>query len=323
MVDQKADQQQIGAPQTFPEYLWHSGSLVEWEKATVHISKLAWTAISAVFEGIRAYWNPDRQELYLFQLDAHLKRLFQSMKVMRMGSPYTMEELGQAIISLLRANEYRCDAYIQPLAYFGGGTPGYMAVLEEPGEVLITTREALSGLGTGKVAHCNVSSWTRISDNVMPPRVKAIANYQNSRYVSTESRINGYDFGIVLNQDGKVSEASYACLYIVRDGVAITPPVSAGILESITREAVKGLLKEELGVTVVEREVDRTELYIADEAFICGTAVEVQPVISVDRYQVGNGEPGPVVSRLEELFGKIVRGIDPRYPEWRTQVYIS
>ena len=275
MVEHKADRQQEGASQVSPEYLWHSGSLVEWEKATVHISKLAWSAISAVFEGIRAYWNPDLQELYIFQLDAHLKRLFQSMKVMRMSSSYTMEELGQAIISLIRANEYRCDAYIQPLAYFGGGTPGYMAVLEEPGEVVITTRAAPSNLGTGKVAHCNVSSWTRISDNVVPPRVKAIANYQNSRYVSTESRINGYDFGIVLNQDGKVSEASYACLYIIRDGVAITPPVSAGILESITREAVKGLLKEQLGVPVVEREVDRTELYIADEVFICGTAVEV------------------------------------------------
>jgi len=323
MVEHKADRQEAGDVQVSPEYLWHSGALVEWEKATVHISKLAWSAISAVFEGIRAYWNPDHQELYIFQLDAHLKRLFQSMKIMRMTSPYTMEELGQAIIALLKANEYRCDTYIQPLAYFGGGTPGYMAVLEEPGEVLMTTRAAPSNLGTGKVAHCNVSSWTRISDNVMPPRVKAIANYQNSRYVSTESRINGYDFGIVLNLDGKVSEASYACLYIVRDGVAITPPVTAGILESITREVVKGLLKEELGVPVVEREVDRTELYIADEAFICGTAVEVQPIVSVDRYQVGNGDSGPVVSRLEELFHNMVRGVDPRHPEWRTPVYGS
>ena len=152
---------------------------------------------------------------------------------------------------------------------------------------MVTARPAPSTLGTYKVAHCNVSSWNRISDNVMPPRAKAISNYQNSRYVSTESRLNGYDFGIILNQNGKVSEANYACLYILRDGVAITPPVSAGILESITREACKALLENEFGMPVVERDVDRTELYIADEVFICGTAVEVQPVVSVDRYKIG------------------------------------
>ena len=239
MTEQKIDQQQKQpVTQGSPKYLWHSGELVEWEKATIHISMLGWTAISSVFEGIRAYWNPDDQELYIFRLDAHLKRLFQSMKLMRMTSPYSEEDLTRAITDLLRANEYRCDVYIQPLAYFGGGIPGYLAVLEQPGELVITARPASSNLSTPKVAHCNVSSWTRISDNVMPPRAKAITNYQNSRYVSTESQINGYDFGIILNEAGKVSEASYACIYIVRDGVAITPPVSAGILESITREVV-------------------------------------------------------------------------------------
>ena len=243
------------------------------------------------------------------------------MKIMRMTSPYPPDKLSQAIIDLLRANEYQCDAYIQPLGYFGGGIPGYLAVLEQPGEVVITARPATSNLDSAKVVHCNISSWTRISDNVMPPRAKAITNYQNSRYVSTESRINGYDFGIILNQDGKVSEASYACLYILREGVAITPPVSAGILESITREVVKRLLQEEMGVPVVERDVDRAELYIADEAFICGTAVEVQPIGSVDRYTVGDGEPGPIVSGLRELFQNVVRVGDPRYSEWRTPVY--
>ncbi len=321
MTEQKIDEQQRETTQESPKYLWRSGDLVDWEKATVHISMLGWTSISSVFEGIRAYWNPDHQELYVFHLDAHLKRLFQSMKIMRMTSPYSQAELKRAITDLLRANEYRCDAYIQPLAYFGGGIPGYLAVLEQPGEVVITARPAPSALGESKVAHCNVSSWTRISDNVMPPRAKAITNYQNSRYVSTESRINGYDYGIILNQSGKVSEASYACLYIIRDGVAITPPVSAGILESITREVVKGLLEREMEVPVVEREVERTELYIADEAFVCGTAVEVQPIGSVDRYSVGSGEPGPLVSRLREIFHGIVRGSNPQYPHWLTAVY--
>ena len=323
MTEQKLDQCQVAAEQANPKYLWHSGQLVEWERATIHISKLGWTAISAVFEGIRAYWNADHQELYIFQLDAHLKRLFQSMKIMRMTCSYPQEELRDGIIELLRANDYRCDTYVQPLAYFAEGIPGYLAVLQRPGEVAITTRSAPSNQGTERVAHCNVSSWTRISDNVMPPRAKAIANYQNSRYVSTESRINGYDFGIVLNQRGKVSEANYACIYIIRDGVAITPPVSADVLESITSGVVQRLLGQEMEVQVLERDVDRTELYIADEAFVCGTAVEIQAIGSIDRYEIGQGGQGPLVAKLSQLFYDIARGVDPRHADWRTPVYAS
>ena len=321
MTEQKLRQHPATGSEASPKYLWRAGDLVEWEKATVHISTLAWSAISAVFEGIRAYWNPDHQQLYIFHLDAHLKRLVQSMKIMRMASPHSKEEMANSICTLLRANGSRSDTYIQPLAYFGGGIPGYLAVLEQPGEVVVTTRPAASGLAEPKVVHCNVSSWTRISDNVMPPRAKAITNYQNSRYVSTESRVNGYDHGIILNREGKVSEASYACIFIVRDGVAITPPVTAGILESITREVVKRLLADEMGVPVVERDVDRTELYIADEAFLCGTAVEVQAIGSVDRYQVGNGDQGPIVARLKELFRGVVYGTAPSHTAWRTPVY--
>ena len=321
MTEQKLERQPEAGPQRSPKCLWRSGELVEWEKATVHISMLAWSAISAVFEGIRAYWKPENEQLYVFQLDAHLKRLFQSMKIMRMTSPYSKDELAQAIVGLLRANDCRSDTYVQPLAYFEGGVPGYLAVLEEPGEIVITTRPAGSGLGAATAVRCNVSSWSRISDNVMPPRAKAITNYQNSRYVSTESRINGYDYGIILNPQGKVAEASYACIYLIRDGVAITPPWSAGILESITREVVKRLLTEDLDVPVVERDVDRTELYLADEVFICGTAVEVQSVGSVDKYKVGDGEQGPVVARLKELYRAIVLGDDPRRSAWCTPVY--
>jgi branched-chain amino acid aminotransferase len=321
MTEQKLERQPKAGPQGSPKYLWRSGGLVEWEKATVHVSMLAWSAISAVFEGIRAYWNPQVEQLYVFQLDAHLKRLSQSMKIMRMTSPKTKEELTQAIVGLLRANECRSDTYVQALAYFEGGVPGYLAVLEEPGEIIATTRPAPSGLDAAKAAHCNVSSWTRISDNVMPPRAKAITNYQNSRYVSTESRINGYDYGIILNPNGKVAEAGYACIYIIRDGVAITPPVTAGILESVTREVVKELLAKDLGTPVIERDVDRTELYVADEVFICGTAVEIQSVGSVDKYKVGDGEQGPVVSRLKGLFREAVLGADARHSGWCTPVY--
>lgn len=305
-----------------PKYVWMSGELVEWDKAVVHASTLGWSAISMVFEGIRGYWNAESEQLNVFRLEDHMVRLLRSMKVMRMTSPWSVSELADAVAALIKANDFKGDMYIQPLAYFGGSTtPGYLPVQEQPGDITIFNRQVGSVLGSGRTVTCGVSSWSRISDNVMPPRVKAIANYQNSRYVADESSRHGYDFGIILNQQGKVAEISYACLYIVRDGVAITPPVSAGILESITRDVVRDLLQNELGVPVVERDVDRTELYIADEVFICGTGAEIQAVSSIDRYTVGGGDMGPVVTQLEQLFNDIVRGKDARYPEWRAGIY--
>ena len=312
----------LGVTGSDPGYVWMSGELVAWNDAVVHASTLGWSAISMVFEGIRGYWNSEEEQLNLFHLDLHIERLLRSMKVMRMTSPWSVEELRQAIVRLVQANEFRDDIYVQPLAYFGGSTtPGYLPVSERPGDITIFNRQVGSVLGSGHVTSCGVSSWTRISDNVMPPRVKAIANYQNSRYVADESSRHGYDFGIILNPQGKVSEISYACLYIVRDGVAITPPVSAGILESITRDVVKQLFQDEFGVHVIERDVDRTELYIADEVFICGTGAELQAVASIDGYKIGDGSIGPMASQLEQIFHDIVRGKDSRYPEWRTGVY--
>ena len=152
-------------------------------------------------------------------------------------------------------------------------------------------------------------------------RAKATAAGAWPDIVADESSRNGYDFGIILNQQGKVTEISYACLYIVRDGVAITPPTSAGTLESITRDVVKQLLEEELGVPVVERDVDRTELYIADEAFVCGTGAEIQAIGSIDHYQLGDGQIGPVVSGVEQLYHDLVRGKDSRFSDWRTTIY--
>ncbi len=312
----------LGTTGDDPSYVWMSGDLVAWDDAVVHSSTLGWSAISMVFEGIRGYWNSEEEQLNIFHLDLHLHRLLRSMKVMRMTSPWSVAELKSEIVKLVQANEFRDDIYVQPLAYFGGSTtPGYLPVSERPGDITIFNRQIGSVLGSGRTVTCGVSSWTRISDNVMPPRVKAIANYQNSRYVADESSRHGYDFGIILNPQGKVSEISYACLYIVRDGVAITPPVSAGILESINRDVVRQLFENELGIPVVERDVDRTELYIADEVFICGTGAEVQAVNNIDGYTIGDGEIGPAVSQLEQLFHDVVRGKDSRYPEWRTGVY--
>ena len=320
--EQREVRDTLGAAAENPGYVWMSGERVAWDDALVHASTLGWSAISMVFEGIRGYWNANDEQLNIFHLDLHLERLLRSMKVMRMTSPWSIVELKRAVIELVQANEFRDDIYVQPLAYFGGSTtPGYLPVRERDGDITIFSRQIGSTLGSGRTASCGVSSWTRISDNVMPPRVKAIANYQNSRYVADESSRHGYDFGIILNPQGKVAEISYACVYILRDGVAITPPVSAGILESITRDVVRNLFEEELGISVMEREVDRTELYIADEIFVCGTGAEIQAVESVDGYRIGAGGMGPAVTALERLFHDIVRGKDGRYSEWRTGVY--
>ncbi len=273
-----------------------------------------------MFEGIRAYWNPEHRELYVFRVPDHLKRFRQSIRFMRMADTYGVERLGEAIRELFCANEMREDAYCQPLAYMGKTIPGFLAAEDIPSEVFITNRAAASNLGTGRVLHCAVSSWTRIGDNALPPRAKAITNYQNSRYVSNEARLNGYDAGIILNEQGKVAEGAYACVFIVRDGVAATPPRTAGILESITRETVIGLLRD-MDVPVEEREIDRTELYVADEAFFCGTFIEIGAIGSVDRFTLGDGGIGPITRDLEDRFERAVRGRDPRYAHWLTPVY--
>lgn len=304
---------------TTPAYLWLSGRLVPWAEATVHISMVGWPAIGAVFEGIRAYWHAERRELYVFRLEEHMRRFALSMKLMRMTPTFTTRQLSDAVCELLRANEVQEDAYCQPLAFTGGQVWGSRAATDQVPEIVITTRPSPSGLLSGRVSTAGVSSWTRISDNVLPPRIKALPNYANSRLASHEAQHRGYDQPIFLNSVGKVAESTGSCLFIVRDGVAITPPITASILESITRDAVIRLLRD-LDVRVQEREVDRTELYIADEVFFCGTAMEVHPAIEVDGYQIGDGRPGPVLTRLEKLFHDVVRGIDSRYAEWRTKV---
>jgi len=324
MVDQlkrEAEAQpRAAAPQGDPAYLWLSGRLVPWSEATVHITQVGWPAVSAVFEGIRAYWNEERRTLYVFRLDDHLKRFANSMKVMRLVPSLTMAEIAAGLCELLRANGLAEDSYCQPLAFPTSIMWGSRAVLERTPEVVITTRPSPSALLSGRAGRAGVSSWTRISDNVLPPRVKALANYQNSRLASNEAAINGYDAPILLNDAGKVSEGPGSCIAILREGVVITPPVTASILESITRDAALTLLRAELDLPVQEREIDRTELYIADEIFFLGTHAEVHPATSVDGYTVGDGTVGPISRRLAAVFDRVVRGRDARYLHWLTAV---
>jgi branched-chain amino acid aminotransferase len=233
-----------------------------------------------------------------------------------------MNALCDAITELLRANDTREDTYIRPLGYRGGGSKR-MAGWGGDTQILINTHPNPSHLLSGNGEHAVISSWRRISEDVMPPRVKNLSNYRNSQLGGMDAANGGYDEAIFLNQQGKVAEGGGACLMLVRDGKLITPDPTQGILESITRDALIQLGRDELGLEVIERAVDRTELYIADEVFMCGTAAEITPILSVDRYDVGSGQIGPVTRKLEELLDDCFRGKTGIRPEWRTKVGVK
>jgi len=311
------------------------GRLVPWAEASVHPSRLGWSTIGAVFEGIKAYWNPSavpsgetpssgqaevQGELYGWQFAEHYRRFQQSMRLERMRPEFTPEQLVEASCELLRANECRGDTYVRPLAWHPDVT--WFGHNEESRTgIVITTAPFTSILGTGKAIRACVSSWTRVGDNQLSPRIKCLSNYQNSRKALLEAVLDGYDQPIILNLQGKVTEGPASCVFIVRDGVVITPALTSGILESITRTAVLRLCREELGIPAEEREVDRTELYVAEEIFFCGTGAEITPVGEVDHYKVGDGGVGPITARIERLFHDVVRGRHSGYGDWRIPIY--
>ncbi len=308
--------------QKTPEYAWFNGQVVPWGEAKIHVHTDAVRYGANVFEGIRAYASPDKQQLHVFRNKEHMDRLFgSSMKILRLQLKWGPQELTDGMLAMLRANNFREDVHIRPLVYFGSGEAYSFdpSKVEMGCSIVGVERPAKPSLWNGVTT--KVSSWRRIEDDVMPARVKAGANYLNSRYAIMEARIEGFDNAILLNQRGKVAEGPGACLMMVRQGKVVTPPVTEGILESITRFTLIDLFRKELGIEVVEREIDRTELYIADEVFFCGTGSEVQPIISVDKYPVGSGQTGPVVKRMQEVYFQIARGQNPKYAEWLTPVY--
>jgi branched-chain amino acid aminotransferase len=307
-----------GAP---AQYIWMNGEYVPWAEAKIHVNSPAVLTGANVFEGIRGYANPDEGQVYVFRLAEHMARLWQSMKIMRMSLTFSREEMATACTGVVAANGFREDVQIRPTVYFGEG-PIYAYKPEKIAtEAFVLTTRRRSTLGDEKGIACCVSAWRRISDNVMPPRVKAGANYHQGRLVSVQAAEDGYDGAILLNDRGKVSEGPGACLMLVRDGVPIMPPISADLLESITRSTLVELCAKEMGLAVVERDVDRTELYLADEVFFCGSAWEVTPITSVDRFPVGDGTIGPVTQRLRQLYHDAVRGRLPQYRRWLTSVY--
>ncbi len=303
-----------------PPYLWWSGQRVPWDEAHIHVTQLGWPALTAVFEGIRAYQSRDGTKTSLFRFDRHMARFRRSLRFMQLESAWDEAALLWAATDLVQANEAIRDAYVMPVAYGEGGSRGVMTMALGPANIYITTRLAPSKLPDPPALRVAVSSWTRLNDNIMPPRIKAFVNYLNSRLGQTEAARAGYDSTLFLNTAGKVAEGGGSCLFLISDGVAVTPPVTAGILESVTRESVMELLRAELGIRVVEREVDRTELYFADEMFFTGTMIEIAPIRSVDGFEVPGGAAGPITQRLMTLFERVVRGEEPRYRHWLSPI---
>lgn len=306
---------------TSNRFAFFNGEFVPIEQAQVSVMTAALNYGLGVFEGIRAYWNADESQLYVFHLREHMERLHRSCKIMFMDLPYSVDELCDLTVELLRREGFREDAYIRPLVFKSDHT--ITVRLNNMTDAFALYAVPFGQYIPGTAVRACVSSWRRIEDNIMPSRAKVSGGYVNSALAKTEALLNGYDEAIVLSSDGHVSEASAANLYIVRNGALITPPITSDILEGITRRVVAQLAQAELGVPVIERPIDRTELYVAEEAFFCGTGAEVKPIIEIDRRPVGNGAVGEITARLVELYSAVVRGRLPAYRAWCTPVYTN
>ena len=297
--------------------IWMNGRLLPQEQAVLPVNSAAVFYATNVFEGLRAYWNAADGELYAFRLADHFTRLRESMKMMRFTVPYNDDDLFEAVRAVLTGNELREDVHLHLVAYVLG--PGLEAT--QPTGLYINPRRR-PRVAEGQGLACCVSSWQRTSDNAIPIRLKCGANYQNGRLATLQARADGYDQPILLTREGKVAEGTGATLFVVRKGRLVTPTTSHDILESITRTTLmEDTCPRGLGMEVVEREVDRTELYVAEEAFFCGSGYEITPITSIDRFPVGTGEIGPITKRITQAYLALVRGQDARHPEWRTPTY--
>ena len=301
-----------------PKYLSMNGEIVPFAEAKVHVLSPCVKYGAAVFEGIRGYWNAERRDMYLFRLKEHLDRLQFSMGVMRFGEPIDSRKVETALVDLIKANEQREDIHIRVLAYIDGeGDMGSTG----PVGWSISTLPAPRTKAVTEGVNVAISSWRRINDNAMPARVKATANYNNGRLATLQGRLDGYDNVIMLTHLGRVAESPGSCFFMVRNGVPATPGVTSDILESVTRATCIRIFSEYLGRETEERDIDRTELYAAEESFFCGSGYEIQPVLSIDRHKLNGGIAGPLTRALQQKYFSLVRGESDDHPEWRTPVW--
>ncbi|MFN8585453.1 MAG: branched-chain amino acid transaminase [Dehalococcoidia bacterium] len=295
------------------------GDFVPLEQAQIPVTTHAFNYGTAVFEGIRGNWNGEQNELYLFRLREHIQRLRQNAKILRIGIRYTDEELIRIVTDLALRNEYREDVYIRPIAYKSQSVIGPRLHNVED-DVLFYLIPLGAYLDSDSGITCTVSSWRRVDDNMIPARAKVAGLYVNNSLAKTEAQQNGFDEAILLNHDGHVSEGSGENIIIVRGGKLISPPPADNILEGITLDTAFEIARS-LGYETEQRTIDRTELYIADEIFMTGTAAHVTPVLSVDRVPLNEGKPGPITTAIQRHFFEAITGRLPQYASWLTPVY--
>ena len=305
-----------------PGHAFFGGRIVPYAEARVGVLTHALNYGTGVFAGIRAFWNPDERQLFVFRLEDHLRRFVESTRLLRMELPYSREQLHAGLLELLRVEGLEEDIYIRPLAFYRDETIGVRLHGLTP-EVAMVTFPFGAYIKNETDCHVTISSWRRIADGVIPARGKIAGGYVNSALAKTDAQLAGFDEAILLNDSGHLSEGSAENLFLVRRGVALTPPVNDDILEGITRSTLMTLLREVVGMEVIERPIDRTELYLADEVFFCGTGVGVVLVTRADHRPLGGGRPGPVGTALRALYQDVVRGRLPRYRDWCVPVYAA
>jgi branched-chain amino acid aminotransferase len=303
-----------------PKHAYFHGRIVPYSEAKVGVATHALNYGTAVFSGIRGYWNKEQKQLFVFRPMDHFRRFLNSCRMICIDFNFTPEDLTKLTLELLRADDYQQDIYIRPLAYKSDELIGVrLHDLTDELTIFAMPMEKYAKHETD--ASVTISSWRRVDDNIIPARGKISGAYINSALAKTDAARGGYDEALVLNQDGHLAEGSAMNIFIVRDGVLLTPPVTENILEGITRRTVMELAKKELGLTVVERPIDRSEIYVCDELILTGTAAEVMAVTQVDHRPVGCGQMGPVAAGLRDLYAGVVRGEHPCYCHWNIPVY--
>lgn len=305
-----------------PRYAYFQGRIVPYTEARVGVMNHTLNYGTGVFGGIRGYWNPEEEQLFIFRLADHLQRLLRSAQLIQAEIGLDVEELRHLTVDLAQREGLRQDCYIRPLIYNTDEIIGVrLHDLHPDLAMFVVPFDRYVENDTN--AHVTVSSWRRLDDNSLPARGKITGAYVSSAFIKTDAVRSGFDEALVLGQDGHVSEGSAENVFIVRDDVLITPPVSDNILEGITRRTVMTLAQEELGLRVVERPIDRSEVYICDELFLTGTAAQVTAVTRVDHRPVGAGVMGPVTSQLRQLYAAVVRARLKKYRHWNEPVYAS
>lgn len=302
------------------KFAYFQGKFVSIGEAKIGILTHALNYGTAVFGGLRAYWNEGKKQLYLFRPEDHYRRFLHSARLLLMDFEHDPKSLTRLTAELLRREDFHCNTYIRPLAYKSDELIG-VKLHDLKAEISIAAVPNLVYSSHDTDAHVTFSSWRRLDDNTIPARGKISGAYASSALIKTDAVRAGFDEALVLNQDGHVSEASAMNIFMVRDNVLITPPITDNILEGITRRSVVELARKELGIEVVERSIDRTEIYICDELFLAGTAAEIMAVTKVDHRPIGLGKMGPIAGRLRELFHDAVRGNLSKYAHWNTPVY--